>query len=363
MPMNVLYCDKPNETTVAYCQKHGFVLNPGHTSWDHALIVTGHILFRRDCPLIISDKPMMLDIGLLQLGESKPDRSVLACSRKDYESVLSGEPIKDFNLLNPSFNWSRDLPWDRRLHAYVINYREEVPEQADVIFCTSPYMIYPRVEMLDFQQCGWIGRDLARSQSCDHDISRRDVYGLAAMELSPGDVILDVGANIGMFSIWAAKRWPSTRIIAFEPLQQNFENLQHNLRMNKISNVEVHQLAVAGNVRQTYVHSACDMTSLAGIYGLKQVINTGVSTIKYANAVNTTTLDQICGGLDRVRLLKIDAEGAEYEMLWGFNSFDKVERLVIEAHWNMVDLYNTPVRLRNFLDQKMPGRYHMIECR
>src|SRR5208283_410674 len=58
--------------------------------------------------------------------------------------------------------------------------------------------------------------------------------------------IVDAGANIGMFSVWAARRLPESRILALEPFPETFARLQHNLLMNRLgSRVESVQLALA----------------------------------------------------------------------------------------------------------------------
>jgi hypothetical protein len=48
-----------------------------------------------------------------------------------------------------------------------------------------------------------------------------DVYGLEMVPFQPGDVAIDIGAHIGLVSIYIAKRWPFLRIYAFEPYLPN----------------------------------------------------------------------------------------------------------------------------------------------
>ena len=357
---HVLYCDQPNPTTLSYCARHNVTLNPDDLSWDYALIVKGHVLFRGDCPLIISNDLTMLDIGLLLDGISRPDRTVVACTKESYASAMAGAEPK--TLLDPSFNWTKELPWDRRHFAYVVSYGDEKPPLLDQNIFSSLYVIHPAWKMADFQHSGWIGRDLAESYSCDKEIAVDDVYGLKGMKFEPGDVVLDIGANIGMFCITLAKMRPDIRILAFEPLKQNFDNLVHNLTANGIKNVEAYNLAVVSNNRQLYVRSETDMSSIASIYGRSQ-INVGAG-VKYANVVNGVSLDSIFDRfqIKKARLVKIDAEGAEYEILQAFSDFDKIELLSLEAHWNMKSADWTPALLREFLDQKIKGRYSMLEC-
>lgn len=55
--------------------------------------------------------------------------------------------------------------------------------------------------------------------------------------LRDGDVLYDVGANIGLYSLYAAKLRPSCRVFAFEPESHNFSSLCKNLLLNRVTNV------------------------------------------------------------------------------------------------------------------------------
>ena len=55
--------------------------------------------------------------------------------------------------------------------------------------------------------------------------------------LRDGDVLYDIGANIGVYSLYAAKRRPNCRVYAFEPAGQNFARLLRNISINRLDNV------------------------------------------------------------------------------------------------------------------------------
>src|SRR5437879_3937805 len=68
--------------------------------------------------------------------------------------------------------------------------------------------------------------------------------------LRPGDVFVDVGANIGLFTLVAALRVGSTgRVFAFEPTSETFERLVANVRLNKFTNVSPHRVALSDENR------------------------------------------------------------------------------------------------------------------
>lgn len=60
---------------------------------------------------------------------------------------------------------------------------------------------------------------------------------MAARESRDGDIFYDVGANIGLYSLYAAKLRPTCRVFAFEPVSHNFGNLCENLLLNRVANV------------------------------------------------------------------------------------------------------------------------------
>ena len=53
----------------------------------------------------------------------------------------------------------------------------------------------------------------------------QDDYALERIPFSSGDWVVDIGANVGMVCIYLAKRFPETRIVAIEPIAENFSNL------------------------------------------------------------------------------------------------------------------------------------------
>lgn len=156
-----------------------------------------------------------------------------------------------------------------------------------------------------------------------------DCYGLADISLSPGDVVLDIGANVGVFSAYLAALYPGVRILAFEPVPETFAVLRRNLDRNGIRSVEAHNLGVNGDGRALELR--CNPRNSGGATALGALDPTGGEHLVTCPCI---TLDEIFrrNAIDRCRLLKIDCEGGEYEILQTTTMLNRVEYLRGEFH-------------------------------
>lgn len=129
--------------------------------------------------------------------------------------------------------------------------------------------------------------------------------------LAPDDTFLDVGANIGVFSVLAAKK-RQARVVAFEPSPCVFPFLEKNLRSNRVSRVLALPLA-ASDRRQDRVPFYVPPESQFGMGALAPQFN-GES-----DPVSTELIDNVIEshGIRNVRLMKIDVEGGEFRALSG----------------------------------------------
>jgi FkbM family methyltransferase len=144
------------------------------------------------------------------------------------------------------------------------------------------------------------------------------MYEPAKMEavlklLKPGSTFIDIGANIGDFSLLAASVAGSAgRVLAFEPESTNCGLMKRNIELNGYKNIEVFQLALSDSNGEAslYLGDRCDYHSL-----LRDQPERKAGVI----AVKTRTLDSFLEefGQNRVDMIKVDVEGAELEVLRG----------------------------------------------
>lgn len=151
--------------------------------------------------------------------------------------------------------------------------------------------------------------------------------------IKKGDTIIDAGANIGEFSIIAAKKIGTDgNLISIEPLKETAEWLQKNLLLNNFHNYVVLESAVG---RKTEVRTLFKKNESAGMGLLDPVID-GEKLVE-SSKINVKTVDDILSSrkINQVNMLKIDVEGFEYDVLLGCKkSFEdkKIEKIICEIH-------------------------------
>jgi FkbM family methyltransferase len=122
-----------------------------------------------------------------------------------------------------------------------------------------------------------------------------------------GDVVYDVGAHVGYYTMLAATRaGPSGHVWAFEPVPQNFAFLQQHLTLNQVTNATCLQTAVADRSGKRQ-------------FRMGGTRSTGRLSSKGDLAVSTTSLDELRERelAPLPQLIKIDVEGAELDVLQG----------------------------------------------
>jgi FkbM family methyltransferase len=129
--------------------------------------------------------------------------------------------------------------------------------------------------------------------------------------LLPSDIFVDVGANLGYFSVLAAKRLTEGQVIAVEPSPRSYRLLRTNVELNGLNNVQIVQRILWRESGQPLELHATDPW------------NSGADSVLGAGATEAAgismTLDELAAdlGLDRMGAIKIDVEGAELDVLLG----------------------------------------------
>jgi FkbM family methyltransferase len=135
-----------------------------------------------------------------------------------------------------------------------------------------------------------------------------DVLDMARW-IVPGEVILDVGANVGQTAIRLRAAFPSARIISFEPIAATFATLQ---KRTQGLGIEVHKLALGSEAKtQTMFLTPFSLTN--------SLVRPPQDQLLGMEQVEVATLDHFVreNKIERIGLLKIDAEGFDLEVVRG----------------------------------------------
>jgi len=144
------------------------------------------------------------------------------------------------------------------------------------------------------------------------------------LQLNKGDIVADIGANIGVFSVVASKY--SKAIVAFEPDKDNYEIAKKNLELNNITNVALFNKAVTNDNN-----------------GIKLYLNNGVCSdchTTYSEVrgrefieVSSASFQEIIDK-NNVNKVKMDCEGEELNILRKTN-LSNIERMIFECHFKV----------------------------
>jgi FkbM family methyltransferase len=139
---------------------------------------------------------------------------------------------------------------------------------------------------------------------------------------SSANVIVDVGANIGLTAIYYAKMFPNAQIFAIEPERSNFELMLKNVKI--YSNITPIHAALWGN--EGYISIAAPLPGAFGSWGFTVSSKPGdVRAITVSSLIRDF-------GIDHIDLLKVDIEGAEKEVFEACDWQDRLDSIVIELH-------------------------------
>jgi FkbM family methyltransferase len=177
-----------------------------------------------------------------------------------------------------------------------------------------------------------------------------NVYQIEAKDLYDTKVFVDLGANIGAVSVYAASLNPEAKVIAVEPEPHNRELLEKNLERNGVTDqVEVFSVLVhAPDVPEDTWWKINDG------HGNSKISQEGT----LAEVISLSTLFDRAG-VDQVDVLKVDIEGAEFAALQDVAALNRVKYLTLEfdggrpefgdlvttlAHWGSLHILGSPER-------------------
>ena len=178
--------------------------------------------------------------------------------------------------------------------------------------------------------------------------------------ISNGDLVMDIGANIGYFTLIMAKGIKENgKVFSFEPEPKNFELLKKNVEINNYSNVILEKKAIGNKTGIAKLYLA-DRKNNIFHSGMHRIFRSDlVSQISNPVSINIIKLDDYLQDLKfikKIRLIKIDVEGAEFDVLKGMSKIldeNKGIKIVMEfSSENLEDYGSNPSDVMDFLINK-----------
>jgi FkbM family methyltransferase len=170
---------------------------------------------------------------------------------------------------------------------------------------------------------------------------------------APGEVLVDVGANVGMYTIWAAKT-RGTSVFAFEPEAQNYALLNRNIAMNDVDGqVKAYCVALSDTGGYSELHLS-DLRPGGSCHSLGERVDFKHEPMnaKYSQGCVAARLDDLvaAGAVPMPHYMKIDVDGFEPKVIAGSRKVlsDRTLRsLLIETNQNLADHRQMVVELQS----------------
>ncbi len=143
---------------------------------------------------------------------------------------------------------------------------------------------------------------------------------MLSSECNKNSIIMDIGANVGYYSVLLSTKFFSSKVFAFEPFSSQYSFLEKNLKLNSLNNCFPLKLIVSDNCKPKKIYYSCDQ-------------NTGATSIhkksKIFETVSSISLDVFCEKekIDFIDLVKIDVEGHELNVLKGMAKLLKLKKV------------------------------------
>jgi FkbM family methyltransferase len=144
-------------------------------------------------------------------------------------------------------------------------------------------------------------------------------------------MILDAGANVGLFAVWTARQLPSARIVSLEPCLETFQSLERNIQQNDLQQrIRPIRCALAGKTGERLMNDGAESPNRRLVLeGMKPPAGKAVP-------VPCLTLSDFLDAqkLEVVDLLKMDIEGSEWEVLFATPPavLSKFQNIALEYH-------------------------------
>ena len=181
------------------------------------------------------------------------------------------------------------------------------------------------------------------------EIFMENAYSIGLKKrIKKNPTIIDIGANAGFFTMFAVSKYPECTVYSYEPIYSNFQQLIKNRELNSTKKIYCFNSAVCGHngkIKMSHNKTGSFTTTAS-------IINNDGDDDKESIEVSCLKLSELFkeNNLDSCDLLKLDCEGAEYDILYNTPKeiLNKIDQMAIEVHQGKNEKENL-FSLKNFL--------------
>ena len=150
-------------------------------------------------------------------------------------------------------------------------------------------------------------------------------YSNSDFDIRDNDIVIDVGAHIGLFALFASQFCKQGKIFCFEPIKENYELLVENINSNKIKNIIPFNFAVSNTSDSVKIFLNDDYS------GHSMFLETNNFVIVKSKLLPDIFIEN---NIQECNFLKLDCEGAEYEIINSLSPefLNKIKKYAIEYH-------------------------------
>lgn len=152
-------------------------------------------------------------------------------------------------------------------------------------------------------------------------------YNEKEFKIMENDTVIDIGAHIGFFTLYASQFCNKGRILSFEPIKENYDLLLENIQINNILNVTAFNQAVYNEKKTVKIYLSKDQAAHSSYSEQTNFVE--VESISLKEIIDSYKIS-ICN------FLKLDCEGAEYDILKALPDeyFKNIMKICLEYHFS-----------------------------
>jgi len=177
--------------------------------------------------------------------------------------------------------------------------------------------------------------------------------------IKKNSLIIDVGANLGFYSLYFARKYPDCKVYGYEPVSYIYNSFLKSKDLNELSNLYPYKMAVGANHEELDIYAATQESYNKGTSSIKN--NHDINETFSLEKINVVPLNNHLKETKQVSFIKIDVQGFEKDVFEGAWELIKRDRpAIIFEHSD--SYYESPRKIRDDIAEKFAELKYNIYC-